>query len=225
MSRPQVSKELKTKRNKVVEVTKEAQKELFDKKIADLPKYIQKRKEQFIDELKQYNLAKEDEEGLIVIDDKGFQRMELIEHAFEPLIRGYGYKPIYSVENLSLVFDYFRELVIELNKGGIYVPTKEDFCSLMGVSTEKFSDLKNSNSPEMRELCMQVENYISRIISQGAFTEKIQQQYATFYQKARMNWRDNDPVQFNNLTVNNTITNDEKLKELREKLLNNNFEN
>ena len=70
----------------------------------------------------------------------------------------------------------------------------------------------------MRELCLQIENYISRIVSQGAFTEKIQQQYAIFYQKARMNWRDNDPVQLNAYTQNNTILSADQIKELEKSL-------
>ena len=66
-------------RNEVFEVTEYSKKQLFLEKKKKLPSLIKKRKKQFLLELEQYNLARTDEEGNMIIADKTLPMVELTE--------------------------------------------------------------------------------------------------------------------------------------------------
>jgi hypothetical protein len=210
------SKKEQETRNEVVELTQSAQIEMLEKMRLDMPKYITQRKEQFVQSLKEYGYLKSDAEDddMVIVDEKKLDNLELISNTFEPLIRVAGKSPKYTVDNIALAFDYYKYCFVELNKYGIYEPSKEDFCRLLGISTHAFSGLKNGNSLEMREICCQVEDYICSIINQKALQSKVDRVVAIFTQKASFGRRDNDPIQINNYTQNNTTISREDFDKL-----------
>lgn len=212
---PQASQEDLEIRNEIVEWSKDAKNEVIDKLSKNVKSYVRKRKKQFLANLEQLNdIDIEAENTVVAIRDKEYKLSQIIDNAFEPIIKQVGFMKQMSPENLLLMFDYFRECVRELNKNAFYVPTKEDFCRLIGVSTSKFTQLKNSQSADMREVCLQVEDYISSYLSQAVFSNKIKEVYTIFTQKASLGRRDNDPVQLNNFTQTNNIVTDEEVKAL-----------
>lgn len=212
MSKP-ANNAIMKRNNKLANITQEAKLELIDKMVAKLPTYLKKRKKEFLKQLEEFGIARVENE-LVEVKDNRLEIVELTEYCFEPIIKYYGSSPTYSPEQLDMIFDYYRQITLEISKQYMYIPNKEDFCRLLGISTQKFSDYKNANNLEFREIANRVEDWISSHITQNAFQEKTDKVYSIFYQKAGLGRRDNDPIQINNYTQNNTILPDAEFKEL-----------
>lgn len=183
ITRKHTTKEQIEKQNKVFEIVSYSQQELINQKKAQLPKYIKKRKKEFIKELEMYGIAKAEQDEMVKIMDKTIPLMDLSDLCFKPFIKGIGLAPEYSAEELDLIFDYFRDCIKEMNKYELFPPLKEQFCQLCGFSTEQFSTLKNSSSPEIREVLLRVEDYICNFIHIGGMTGKIEKLNSIFIPK------------------------------------------
>lgn len=171
------------KRNEVFEVTEYSKKQLFLEKKKKLPSLIKKRKKQFLLELEQYNLARTDEEGNMVIADKTLPMVELTEYCFSPFVKSAGVIADYTPSELEIIFDYFKQCIKEMNKDQILPPTKEMFCQLCDMSTQRFNDLKNTGDSQMREMLLKIEDYICNYLSIGGLTRKISEVSSIFGQK------------------------------------------
>ena len=169
--------------NEIVEISDYAQRQLIEQKKKELPKYIKKRKKQFVKELEQYGISQQDEEGNIVIVDKTLPLVEVSEHCFSPFIQTNGATIQYSAEELSIIFDYYKQVVSEMNKKQIFPPTKEQFCSLCNFSTSTFNNLKVRGDEQTRELLLKIEDYICNYLSIGGLTRKVSEVTAIFAQK------------------------------------------
>lgn len=193
--------------------------ELLLKKQKQLKKFINKRRELFFVELDKYCIAKADEESdIIEYKEQKLPLLELTTKIFEPLIKVGGKSPNYSPEQISMAFDFFKQMVIVLNKNNLYIPQKEDFCSLLGISTQKLKYWKDTGSLEMRDVICQVEDYLAGVVSQAGLQRKASESMAMFTLKSSYGRRDNDPIQINNLTQNNTIVSDEELRKLLDQM-------
>lgn len=99
-----------------------------------------------------------------------------------------------------------------MNKTMIVPPTKEQFCSLCGFSTQRFNEIKNTSPSDIREVLLQVEDYICNYLSVGGLTRKISEVSSIFGQKVlgRKEANDNAPA----LSTNNIIIGDSAFNEL-----------
>lgn len=211
-----VKKEEGDKQNEIVELTNFAQQQLIEKKKADLPKFIRKRKKEFVRELQEYNIAHTNDDAEIIIADKTIPMLDLVENCFAPFIKGAGIAPQYSAKELSIVFDYYKECIKEMNKVQIVPPTKEMFCSLCGISTERFTEYKNGSSSEIREVCLRVEDFIANYLSVSGLTRKTDTVTGIFIQKSSLGRKEaTEPQQVVN--NNNLILSDNEFAELLNK--------
>lgn len=213
MARGQTAKKQEVvKRNNVWELSEYARRELFDAKKKELNKYISKRKKQFIKELEKYEIIKsEDDDMNIEIKEKTLPMIELSDFCFSPFVKVAGVVPDYSASELSVIFDFFKECIKEMNKSVIIPPTKEQFCSLCGFSTSRFNDLKNTGTTDIREILLQVEDYICNYLSIGGLTRKISEVSSIFNQKVlgRKEAGDtNTPQQTNNIVIGDSAFNE-----------------
>lgn len=213
MARGQTAKKQEVvKRNNVWELSEYARRELFDAKKKELNKYISKRKKQFIKELEKYEIIKsEDDDINIEIKEKTLPMIELSDFCFSPFVRVPGVVPDYSASEFSVIFDFFKECIKEMNKSVIIPPTKEQFCSLCGFSTSRFNDLKNTGTTDIREILLQVEDYICNYLSIGGLTRKISEVSSIFNQKVlgRKEAGDtNTPQQTNNIVIGDSAFNE-----------------
>ena len=206
-------------RNEIVPIMNNMELSIVEKKRQELPKYIRKRKKAFLQECKEFGeLIKDSEDDFYTINNKKFDAMELIDHTFEPIIKNTtGIAPTYSANNLSIALDYYRECVNELNKVTVYPPSKEDFCRLLGISVSLFNTYSNSSSSEMREICNQINDYFNSVLSRQSMLNKLEPRSTQFYQKAVLKLRDNDPVQINTYTQNNTVLSNDDIYKIASK--------
>lgn len=214
-SKPITKKQME-EQNEIVELTNFAEQQLIEKKKADLPKYIRKRKKQFIKELQEYNIARTSEDEDVIIADKTIPMLDLIDNCFAPFIKNYGTAPQYSAKELNIIFDYFKECIKEMNKTQIVPPTKEMFCSLCGMSTTRFTEYKNGSSLEIRELCLRVEDFIANYLSVSGLTRKTDTVTGIFIQKSSLGRKEaTEPQQVVN--NNNLVLSDSEFAELLNK--------
>ena len=214
-SKPITRKEME-EQNEIVELTNYAQEQLMLAKKKDLPKYIKKRKRQFLKELKEYNIAHPVNDDEIQILNKTLPLVEITDKCFEPFIKNYGIAPQYSASELAVIFDYFKDVIKEMNKEQIFPPTKEQFCQLCGFSTSRFTEYRNGSSPEIREIMLQVEDYIANYLNIGGLTRRTDTVTGIFIQKSSLGRKEaTEPQQVVN--NNNLVLSDSEFAELLNK--------
>ena len=200
------------KRNNIWELSEYARRELMEKKRTELPKYIKKRKKQFVAELEKYNIIQSQTDEEVQIMNKTLPMIELTELCFSPFVKVAGVVPDYSASELSIIFDYFKECIKHMNKIEIVPPTKEQFCSLCGFSTARFSELKNTSPSDIREILLQVEDYICNYLNVGGLTRKLSE-VSSIYQQRVLGKRD-DTVSQQAPQTNNIVIGDSAFAEL-----------
>lgn len=200
-------------KNQAIMDLSEIHKEIIEEQKKHIPKYLKARRKQFAKEIERY---KEDKINgdMVVYSDRALPLMDVTENAFRPLINFNGHIPTYSDAELCILYDYFKECSVELNKTELFVPTKEYFCSLLGISTRTFNSFKESNSMVRRELADRVEDFCANITTQAGLQKRVSEYVATFTMKSALGRRDNDPININAFSQNTTIMTDSDLAKM-----------
>ncbi len=71
-----------------------------------------------------------------------------------------GLSPKYSTTELAILFDYYKQFIQQINEKTSYIPTKEDFCSFAGISTNVYNNWKQSEDAERREIMQKIDDYL-----------------------------------------------------------------
>lgn len=180
---------------------------------AKLPRYINKRKKEFIKEFQEYK-DKNTFEGEFFPEERRIPMFKVIQHTFRPLIKVAGLSPTYSADELAIAFDFYVDCCEKLNDTATYIPKIEDFCSMINITRRTFDRYQVSSSDEnMRNICDKIQDYCVARAADGAFSGQIDKIYTMFHQKSSNKQRDNDPVQNNTYIQNNTIMNDDQYRE------------
>ena len=143
---------LKTKEGHLEEVQKKEQ-------------LVQAGKNQIMEEYKN-NLPQELDRRLAIITDnirlqkevEGLSSIEINE-----ILRPHnviGSSPKYSADQLRIIFDYYREALVAINRKYKYPPSKENFCAFAGMSTSTYNKYLTSPNEEMQELMLMIDDYI-----------------------------------------------------------------
>lgn len=207
-------------RGKAIYALEDAKKELMLEFVKNVDKEIAKREVEFVKKLEKYEIANTDENG-IVVANKSFDTAEFIDNAFKPMIKIVGTTPKYSADNVYMAFDYFKDCVRKINKYGFYLPTKEDFCGLLGISTSRFNDYKRGNDLALREVCQQVEDYIASQLSQAGMVGKAEKLTGMYYQRVSLNRVEPKEAERPASVTNNFILSDEQFREFAKRITNN----
>lgn len=202
-----------TNKNQIRSDLTEIHQEIIEEQKKRIPKFLRARRKQFKEEILRYQEDKLNGD-LIVYGDKTLPLIYVTENAFRPLINYNGHIPTYSDAELSMLYDYFRECVVQLNRTELFVPTKEYFCSLLGISTTTFNSYRESNSMVRRELVSRVEDFCANMTTQAGLQKKVSEYVATFTMKASLGRRDNDPININAFSQNTTIMTDSDLAKM-----------
>lgn len=205
--------------NEIMDFTISAELSLFEKKRANLPRYIKKRKKEFLEELKEYDIIKteqEEDKECAIIGDKKIPMFELTQHCFDPFIKWTGVIPKYSPQELMCIFDYYKSCIIELNKKDLVPPTKEQFCVLCGISTNQFNSWKTSDDPNLREVVFQIQDFIANYLSMSGLTRKTSEVTGIFIQKSSLDRKEVSEVPTLQ-QQNNFILSDDKYNQLLNK--------
>lgn len=96
----------------------------------------------------------------------------------------YGKSPKYTVEELSVVFEYYQRCIVEINKYKKFPPTKKNFCAFCGISTNVYDSWMKSVDEDRAELMKMVDDYISDTMLISAQTKEIDNITTMFRAKA-----------------------------------------
>lgn len=143
---------LETKDKKIVEIQKKEQlvkageKSILEEFKRNLPEYMECR----LQALTQALVMQEEVKGLSTI--------EIGELLRPHNVIGGGIK--YTAEQLNIVFEYYRQAMIEINKKVKYPPSKENFCAFADISTVSYNQYLMSNDEAKQEVMLRIDDYI-----------------------------------------------------------------
>ena len=72
-----------------------------------------------------------------------------------------GVAPKYSNIELGILFDYYKQFIGQINKTQTYLPTKKNFCSFAGISSNVYNRYIQSEDSERREIMQMIDDYIT----------------------------------------------------------------
>ena len=67
----------------------------------------------------------------------------------------------YSADELKIVFDYYQEAMIEINKKQVYPPSKKNFCAFAGMSSASYESYIRSADEDKREIMQMIDDFIT----------------------------------------------------------------
>lgn len=137
---------------------------------ANLPQYLEEQLEKIKTEVAQTHAMK----GIPMIEINELIRAKTV----------YGTSPKYSAEELSIVFDYYRQALMEINKFTRYIPSKENFCAFAGMSTVTYNQYLMGNDEEKAEVMVQIDDYIKETMLTLAQLGQIKEVSTIFRGKA-----------------------------------------
>ena len=158
--------------------------------IKKLQSFIKSRKKR----IKNYYTKDEFSHILAQIQDStGLNIFAINKYLFEPLLKPSRYVKKYSELELLLVLEFYQEQMLELNKTNMFPPQLEQYCRLLGISTNIFKrDYLNSNDEEMRNAAQQVVDYIASGLSYAGMTKQVDSTSQVFAQKSSLNRYDRE---------------------------------
>lgn len=74
---------------------------------------------------------------------------------------GFGATPKYSPDELAIAFEYYQQFIETINTRVVYPPTKKNFCSLLGISSNIYDSYRESDIPDMQEIMARIDDYIT----------------------------------------------------------------
>lgn len=148
-------------KNKEIQLNKKTQvkkleQDYIDDMIKKMPQYIETQKAKIIKEITDYAeknvvACKWDKEGNPVAYKTKVNPLVINNYFFKPITNINCVEPLYSPEQLGLIYDYYCFLVAEINdKIGYYPPSLTSFCKLSSLTLATLRNYKNSADLSMR---------------------------------------------------------------------------
>lgn len=72
-----------------------------------------------------------------------------------------GASPKYSNTELAILFDYYKQFIEKINQIQSYLPTKKNFCSFIGISSNQYDRWRQSEDIERAEIMQIIDDYIT----------------------------------------------------------------
>lgn len=95
-----------------------------------------------------------------------------------------GAVPKYSNIELGILFDYYKQFISQINKVQTYLPTKKNFCSFAGISSNTYNRYIQSEDSERREIMQMIDDYITDLQLTSAQNGEIKEISTIFRSKA-----------------------------------------
>ena len=162
----------KSKENYEIEVSKvndlrELEQDFINDKISNMMNSIEAKKEELIGEMQIYAEknkipVKWDEDGNVTKYETRVNPLVITNYFFKPIIPITSQEPIYNAEKLGMVFDYYCDLIAEVNdKIGYYPPSLTSFCKLSSLTLATLRNYKNSADLSMRTVVEKIYDQIA----------------------------------------------------------------
>lgn len=156
-------------KNQNLEIQKNNQNELrkleefyTDGKVEDMLETIDSRKEKMIKDMieyhdKQLKESKWDRDGNPVEWKVDIKPIVINNYFFKPITPIASQEPIYNAEKLGMVYDYYCEILANVNNYiGDYPSSLTNFCKFAGITLNTLRQYKNSNDMNMRVIANKI---------------------------------------------------------------------
>lgn len=93
-----------------------------------------------------------------------------------------GVSPKYNNTELAILFDYYKQFIEKINEVTNLLPTKKNFCSFIGVSSNQYDRWRQSDDSERAEIMQIIDDYITDLqltASQNGQVKEISTIYRT----------------------------------------------
>lgn len=130
--------------------------DFVDSKIEEMQDSIEKQKQILVDQMteyadKNYVPCKWDRDGNAIEYQIRLKPLVINNYFFKSICPIGSVEPQYNAEKLSLVFDYYMELIAKINEIiGDYPSSLTTFCKLAGITLNTLRSYKNSDDLNMR---------------------------------------------------------------------------
>ena len=130
--------------------------QFVDSKVGDMQQYIEKQKENIVQQLIEYKEkhtveSKWDKYGDPIAYEVQINPMVINNYFFKSICPISSVEPMYNAEKLGVVFDYYMYLMAEVNdKIGNYPSSLTSFCKLAGITLNTLRQYRNSDDLNMR---------------------------------------------------------------------------
>lgn len=135
---------------------KELEQNYIDDKLKQLPNYINKQKEIITQEIIKYAEehkipCKWDEDGNPTAYKMQLSPLVITNYFFKPITNLTSVEPIYSAEQLGIIFDYYCYILAEINdKIGNFPSSLTSFCKFSSLTLSTLRNLRNNVDYNMR---------------------------------------------------------------------------
>lgn len=127
---------------------------------------IQEKKDELVKEMIKYHdthlkECKWDKEGKPINWEVNINPLVINNYFFKPITPIGCQEPVYNAEKLSMVFDYYCEILAEVNdKIGSYPSSLTSFCKLAGITFNTLRNYRNSDDYNMRVIAEKIYDQI-----------------------------------------------------------------
>ena len=117
---------------------------------------INKKKEELVQNMIEYaeshtKETKWDKDGNPLAYKVDYNPIVVSNNYFKPIIPINCHEPLYNAEKLSMVYDYYCDLLAEINDKIGYLPSSlTSFCKLAGITSTTLRNYRNSSDLNMR---------------------------------------------------------------------------
>lgn len=180
--------------------------------------------------LKQKNerLVKEAKELISKIDNPKLPVEPVIMRVLNKELAGMGQQPIYTARELSIVFEYYQDMVADLIIAGVpFIPSRQNFAAFAGISAGTFDNsYLKSNDLEKAKIAGAIEDYFIECSWSGAKQNKLNSYAVEKYNKLKgigggyIEPKVSLEIKQSNISLDSPEAMKEKLEELKKNLLN-----
>lgn len=90
----------------------------------------------------------------------------------------------YTAEELNIVFEYYRQAIVAINKKVKYPPSKGSFCAFADISTATYNNYLMSPDENMQDVIMRINDYLTDTTLTSAQLKEIDNITTMFRSKA-----------------------------------------
>ena len=160
-------------KSKNSEIQKENQNQLreleqfyVEGKVDDMLETINKKKEELVQDMIKYaekhlEPVKWDKDGCVLVEKVKVNPLVINNYFFKPITPIGCQEPVYNAEKLSMVFDYYCDILAEVNdRIGNYPSSLTSFCRLAGITFNTLRQYRNSDDYNMRVIADKIYDQI-----------------------------------------------------------------
>lgn len=180
---------------------------------------IEDKKKDLIMQMNEYSsrhtvACKWDEEGNPIAYKTRINPLIITNYFFKPITPITSQEPIYNAEKLGMVFDYYCDILAEVNdRIGDFPSSLTSFCKMAGITLSTLRNYKNSNDYNMRVVVEKIYDQIGDTNITMSQMGIVKERSTIFKMKS-----ENELVEKQQPHVNITISEQPDMKKIEERI-------